>query len=330
MNQLLALLSATGLALGTQAQPTLTLTSNAPVAGTTYTQHYGPWIAAGGGGPNQTWDLSALIADSSHTVLWTAPGNTPNGPLFPTATMAEVSNAVIQYYRVASDGIHFAGSDDGTSAIVHAPQGTYLPFPCTIGTTWATPQNATFTFQGNTVVRTGTFSGQADGHGTLLMPGGSIPNVLRVHWIHEVEDDMNFFTISTTYDGFAYFVAGQAHPVAEMVTASIDFGGGTQTRQFSRWTSDISTGVAGEQKPSLGLYPNPASAEVTLNLPRSLGAASSVLIADMNGRTVLQRDLVAAEVGRATIDISSLFPGNYTITITGTNGQRSSALLCVQ
>lgn len=330
MKPLFALLGAAGLALGTQAQPVLTLATNAPVTGTTYTQHHGSWIAPGGGGPNQTWNLSALQADSSRTVQYTAPGSTANGHQFPTATMAEVNDAVTQYYRVANDGIHFAGSDDGTSVIVHAPQGTYLPFPCTIGTTWITPQNATFTFEEGTVVRTGTFSGQADGYGTLLMPGGSIPNVLRVHWIHEIEDDLGFFSISTTYDSFAYFVAGQAHPVAEVVTASIDFGGGTQTQQFSRWTSDISTTVAEEQKPSLGLYPNPASDEVTLNWPRSLGAASSVLIADMNGRTVLHRYLVAAEVGRARIDISPLFPGNYTVTITGTNGQRSSATLCVQ
>lgn len=330
MHHLLTLLIAGTFALGANAQPTLTFAVNAPVAGTNYTLHYGTWTAPGGSGPDQVWDFSGLGTDSSLTVQYTAPGNTANGTQFPDASIAEVNDVVTQYYRVATDGIHFAGSDDGTSVIVHAPQGTYLPFPCTIGTTWSSPQNANFTVEDHDVVRTGTFSGQADGYGTLLMPGGSIPNVLRVHWVHDLEDDMGFFSMSHTYDSFAYFVAGQSYPIAEVVTASINFGGGTQTRQFTRWTGDFTTAIAEEQPAILGLFPNPASDEVTLNWPAALGTPSTVTITDMAGRTVVHRYLIATQVSSARIDLSSIFPGLYQVTLTSTAGKRITGRLSVQ
>lgn len=329
MKHLLPFCSAALIATTAQAQPTLTLATNTPTVGSSYTLNYGPWIAPGGGGGDQTWDLSALGTDSSLTVQYATVASTPSGTQFPTATIAEVNDVVTQYYRVASNGIHFAGSDDGESVIVHAPQGTYLPFPCTIGTTWDSPQNATFTSEDMTVTRTGDFSGQVDGYGTLVMPGGSIPNVLRVHWIHELEDDLGLFTMTTTYDSHAYFVAGQAHPIAEIVTSSVDFGGGTQTRQFSRWTGDVSTHIEAEEAGTIRVFPNPASEDVSITWPAGLGSRAAVLVTDMAGKGVLLGRYGATPGTTTRVDIRALYPGMYQLIILGENGRRTTASLCV-
>ncbi len=241
MKTILSFCSAALIALGTQAQPTLTAATNTPQPGGGYTINYGPYVPPGGTGANQTWNLAGLATDSSITVERVPPSTTTNGGQFPTATVAEVSDAVTQYYRVAADGIHFAGSDDGNTVIVHVPMGTYLPFPCTYGTVWSSPQHATFTCEGMTVTRTGTFSGNVDGHGTLIMPNGTINNVLRVRWTHTLQDAMGPITINHLYDSYVFFKVGQAHPIAELVTATINMGGGPITNQFSRWTGDIST-----------------------------------------------------------------------------------------
>ncbi|MCC6839067.1 MAG: T9SS type A sorting domain-containing protein [Flavobacteriales bacterium] len=330
MKPFISFCSAALIAATAHAQPTFTAASNTPAPGTAYSINYGPYVAPGGAGANQTWNLSGLATDSSITVQRVLPSTTTNGAQFPTATVAEVSAAVTQYFRVAVDGIHFAGSDDGTSVVVHVPMGRYLPFPCTFGTLWSSPQHASFTYEDMTVTRTGTFSGNVDGYGTLIIPGATIPNVLRVRWTHTLQDAMGPMTINHLYDSYAFFKAGQAHPIAELVTATINMGGGPITNQFSRWTSaDLSTGIAEQQEGPLTVFPNPAVDEVTLTWSPSLGAASTVSITDMAGRAVNHSYLIADRTGRARIDVSSLLSGMYQVTLTSTNGRRTSALLRV-
>lgn len=331
MKHLITFLTAGTFALSTHAQPTFTAANHTPAPGTSYSINYGPYVPPGGAGTNQTWNLAALATDSSITVERVLPSTTPNGALFPTATVAEVSPAVTQYFRVATDGIHFSGSDDGNSMIVHVPMGKYLPFPCTFGTVWSSPQHATFTYEGMTVTRTGTFSGNVDGYGTLIIPGATIPNVLRVRWTHTLQDAMGPMSINHLYDSYAFFKAGQAHPIAELVTATINLGGGPITNQFSRWTAaDISTGINEQQAANLVAFPNPAEDEVTITWPPSFGVPSRVTITDMAGRTVLHQYLHAAHVTSARINVSSLFKGVYYLTLTRTDGRRTTTTLCVR
>jgi hypothetical protein len=330
MKTLLTLCSSGLLALNVHAQPVLSAATNSPTPGTGYTINYGPYVSPGGVGANQTWNLSGSATDSSLAVQYVAPATTPNAAQFPTATVAEMSALVTQYYRVAADGIHFAGSDDGTSLIVHAPQGKFLAFPCTFGTSWSSPQNATFDYEGMPVTRTGNFSGHADGHGTLVMPGATIPNVLRVHWTNTIEDAMDFFTISYIYDSYAYFVAGQAHPIAEIVTASIDVGSGPQVNQFSRWSGDITTSIQALRKEQISVFPNPASEEVNINLPDGFSTPLHITVVDMAGRTVLNKMLPGTNTHNARLDVRSLFPGMYQLTVTTSNGQRSTVPLIIR
>ncbi len=330
MKPFISLCSAALIAATAHAQPTFTAATNTPAPGTTYSINYGPYVAPGGAGANQTWNLTGLTTDSSTTVQRVLPSATMNGAQFPTATVAEESAAVTQYFRVAADGIHFAGSDDGTSVIVHAPMGKHLPFPCTFGTVWSSPQHATFTYDDMTVTRTGTFSGQVDGYGTLIMPGGTINNVLRVRWTHTLQDAMGPMTINHLYDSFAFFQAGQAHPIAELVTATINVGGGPITNQFSRWTGDITTGIDAAVPMDLVLSPNPAHEEVQLRLPAEFGTRAAVSVMDMAGRAVQLGHYHAGAGITVQLDVRSLRAGRYQLLVIGDNGRRASAPLLIQ
>ncbi len=330
MKTLLTICSAGLFAINAHAQPVLSAATNSPTPGNAYTINYGPYISPGGAGANQTWNLSTLATDSSLAVQYVAAASTPNAAQFPAATVAEVSALVTQYYHVASDGIHFAGSDDGTSVIAHTQMGRFLAFPCTFGTSWSSPQNATFDYEGMPVTRTGIFSGHADGYGTLVMPGATIPNVLRVHWTHTLQDALDFFTINYVYDSYAYFVAGQSHPIAEIVTASIDVGSGPQVNQFSRWSGDISTAIQALGKEHIGVFPNPASDEVNVTLPPQLMAPSHIAVVDMAGRTVFNKILSGTNTRTVRIDVNSLFSGVYHLTVITTDGQRSTVPLIIR
>ena len=326
MKKNLTLLTALAFAWNAHAQPTLTFATNAPVPGTQYTLHYGPYVAPGNAGDMQTWDLSALASDSTDVLQLVAPSSTPNGAQFPNATVAELSSEVTTYYQVNANGIHFAGSDDGVSLIVNQTVPNYLAFPCTMGSNWSTPHAATFTFDGENVHRSGEVSGEADGYGTLTMPWGTVNDVLRIHLVNTVQDSLSLFTIDYTYDSYLYYVAGQPFPIAELVSATVDFGfGQPELVQFSRWTSDVSTGLADAPAlwNDLHVYPNPASDLLNISLPSGSGTKVMASVNDAAGRTVLQAQLNAGGAV-ARLEVQHLSPGMYQLMLTDERGLRSA------
>lgn len=333
MKQTLTLIAAFAFASTAHAQPTLTFATNAPTIGTQYTLNYGNYVAPGNAGAMQTWDLSGLVSDSIDVLQMVAPSSTTNGSQFPTATVAELSSPVTTYYQVNASGIHFAGSDDGTSLIVNAPMPKYVTFPCTMGSNWSTPHAAEFEYDGDDVFRSGTVSGEADGYGTLTMPWGTVSNVLRIHLLNVMQDSMSLFTMDYTYDSYLYYVAGQSYPIAELVSATIDFGfGAPQVVQFSRWTGELSVGLGNQPSAnnSLHVYPNPTYDVVNIAIPAEIGSNASVTLIDAAGRIALQERLVSVNSPYAPLDVRNVTPGIYQVVVTDDRGHRSTALLAVR
>lgn len=328
MKQTLTLFAAAAFTMNAHAQPTLTFATNVPVIGTQYTLHYdGEYVSPGNAGAMQTWDLTGLSTDSIDVLEMVAPSSTTNGDQFPGATMAELSSPVTTYYQVTPEGIHFAGSDDGTSIIVNAPMPRYVAFPCTMGSMWITPHAAEFSYDEYEVLRSGTVSGHADGYGTVIMPWGTVENVLRIHLQNVMQDSLELFTMDYTYDSYLYYVAGQSYPLAELVTATIDMGFGNPTvTQFCRWTGELSTGVEAHAFPGTDLiaYPNPTSDVVSIAVPADMQANPSGTVMDAAGRTVHQQRLVVMSGGTAQLDLRDLLPGIYTLVILDHNGLRAS------
>lgn len=329
MKQSLTLIAASAFAMNAHAQPTLTFASNAPVVGTQYTLHYdGEYVSPGNAGAMQTWDLTGLATDSIDVLEMVAPSSTTNGDQFPNATVAELSSPVTTYYQVTPEGISFAGSDDGTSLIVNAPMPKYVAFPCTMGSTWSTPHAAEFTYDDNEVFRSGTVSGHADGYGTVIMPWGTVDNVLRIHLQNVMQDSLALFTMDYTYDSYLYYVPGQSYPLAELVTATIDMGFGNPTvTQFCRWTGEISTGVVAMPPTGneLSAYPNPTNDVVNFAVPTGMAANATVTVLDASGRAVQQERPVVMSGSTAQVDLRQLVPGIYTLVIADRDGARATA-----
>lgn len=322
MKTTIILISFSAFALTLHAQPTLTSATNAPQVGTQYTLNHGNHVSPGSAGASQTWNLTGLESDSTDLVQLVDPSNTPNGTQFPGATVAEVSNPVTSYYQATTNGIYFAGSFDGVSSIVNAPLPKSLPFPCTMGTTWSTPYAAEFDYEGEPVFRTGTVSGQADGYGTLNMPWGTVTNVLRIHLTHTLQDSLSLFNIDYTYDSYLYYAPGQSHPIAELVSSTIDFGFGVpDVVEFSRWTGELNTMVQeGHDHALLHLFPNPANEQVNLVLPSSLRGPVQVDILDASGHVAKQPGVGSNAAGVLTLDVTELVAGIYHVRATAPSG----------
>ena len=312
-------------ALGAQAQPVLTHDSNAPVIGATYTMRYGDHVSPGAPGAQQTWDLSGLTTDSTSLVRILPVASTPNGNLFPNATYAEDDGGVITYFRSTPTGIQFAGSDDGEGTLItYSQMGRHLSFPCSFGSTWTDTEVGAFDLEDIHVDRSGTVTATADGYGTLVMPFGTIPNVLRVHWVNTGQDVMDLFTMNYTYDSYIYLTPGNQYPIAQLVTSSVAVLGNTQTVQFSRWVGSLSTDVAAiaEVEDGLHVFPNPATDELRFEVPADMGHGIRATITDARGQMVRDEPVTADS---APIDLRALHSGMYQLSLISPAGERRFA-----
>jgi len=111
----------------------------------------------------------------------------------------------------------------------------------------------------------------------------------------------------------AYFVKDQAGVVYKIIFTEF---GGAADGNFIFEVKSLAVGIEETGTASLGLFPNPARDEVMVRLPPGLYRHVVVRVADIRGREVMrfeettQRDLLS-------LDVASLLPGLYTVTLTG-------------
>lgn len=70
----------------------------------------------------------------------------------------------------------------------------------------------------------------------------------------------------------------------------------------------------GEADLSIGLYPNPASDELNIDLGGYLGAPAYISVFNSLGQPVMAKQIEAIQVATERLDLSNLEPGMYTIT----------------
>lgn len=315
-----------------QAQPVLTQAANAPTAGTSYTMHYGAYVAPGAAGANQHWDLSALVSDSTNLIQLVQPSSTPNGTSFPGATVSETGATATMYFRTAPDGMYFVGSD-ADLVIVNSDQAKYLPFPCTYQTAWSDDFASTFEAEDFQVFRSGTLTGMVDGYGSVILPSGTENNVLRIRWHEETIDSTEFFVMHTTYDSYLFYAVGRSYPLAQLVTATASFLGQTTTITYAQWVGGLSTNTPEMPEvstPEVDLYPVPTSGLLNFTLPASFSGTPLITITNTAGRTVRQLPGAKWNGRGGQVDVGTLAAGIYTLTAIDENGHRAARTFVVQ
>jgi hypothetical protein len=316
----------------TQAQPVLTFAGQAPQPGTSYTMRYGPYVSPGNAGADQTWDLSGLETDSTLFIQLVQPGLTPNGGMFPTSTVAETGGEATMYFRSANDGMFFVGSEAEDLLIVNSDQGRYLPFPCTYQTNWTDAVAAQFTVDDIDVTRTGTITGVADGYGTLILPSGTVNNVLRIHWVQQTLDETQFFDMETTYDSYLFYAIGQPYPLVQLVSTTVNLFGDPFTEQYAQWVGGPTTGLPSVQSDPFGMeiFPVPASDRVSFELPLHFSGSPLITITDLSGKRVKDIGKLSVNGTKGQLDVSGFVPGVYCFMAIDEFGQCAVARFVVQ
>ncbi|HEX2618439.1 MAG TPA: T9SS type A sorting domain-containing protein [Flavobacteriales bacterium] len=308
------LLSCTLIGAAASTAQTLTSPTNNMVPGDVFIVQNGTGPAPGHTG-SANWNYSSLtVVGEPYTENCETPSSSVYAAYFPTATV-RVGDS---FMRCDATGLYFLGWGALHPLILDDPWHQFA-FPCSYNTTWTDTFSGT---DGMGYTTSGTTTGLADATGALVMPYGTIPNVLRlrVATTNTINDNGNISTDENVL--YFYMKPGVHYPV---VIANED-------HTYVDWLDQASVGVDELLAHSIGVdvFPNPAAdaADVVYS---ATGERLQLTVVDIAGAVVMERTLTASVgIQREHLDVSSLAKGLYTIRITNANGGQGMRRLVVQ
>lgn len=325
--------SGTLTAICAAAQPTLDQ-GNAPIVGFSYSVAVADPVLLPGTGPGQTWDASGTFQSNTLTVDQIDLSASTAGASFPNAEVVSASGVTEDYIDVASDGLYIVGAYNASLPItsVYTNAYQYLQFPCTLGTSWTDTYAGSYTYGANTYAQSGTGTYEATGYGSLVLPWGTVDNVLRIDGTELYQESGNGSVYEYEASFSFFYKPGVGHYVAKGIASTSELNGSPAgDQEYFLFLEANSIGIGERALSSIGLevFPNPASDEAVLVFTAEGGVTLTVL--DAAGRTVMDQALPRSGAGlfREVLDVRGLPTGLYTAVVNGSKGERGSTRFVV-
>ena len=181
------------------------------------------------------------------------------------------------------------------------------------------------------------YSVEADAYGTLLLPGTTLKNVLRVVTTHSYIYDNNYTSTVVTY---RWYVKSHRYPVLSLIFEKRNDGTLYPLKGAYNAVVEAPEILAKAEKEgkgavtTLNLYPNPFSAE--LNVKYALSARTNVTIALYNAQGLLVKTLLqqnqeeGAYTSTYTNEVQSIPAGMYVLRVEANGGVLSQQVVKVQ
>ena len=214
------------------AQPVLTFENNSPQIGQTYRASVMldtfPELP---GGPNAVWDFSALepflYSDNTPAeltfsyndlALETWSNEFPDGDI---TESCDLCSTTFIYDSDESARIHSGfyatvinNNQPADWFVYYQNEQIRFPYPFAYDNQSNDTYYSEYELGGFSFTRSGTIESHADGYGTVILPWGTIPNVLRVHIImNEVEQIPNFNPAFGEFHVYEYYAPGVTIPI---------------------------------------------------------------------------------------------------------------------
>ncbi len=294
------------------AQPVMTSAALSPNPGEVF---YGRMcdttgITPGASGPSAVWNFSGLTTTGGDTLAYDSCAATPYCDSFPGSNLVSYNAGDYMYAVKSTSGItaigvasslftmHISGGKD----VAYFPL-TYLSYHT--DTSYLAIDGFSYQHHQDSM--------SYDAYGTLTLPTGTYPNVIRVHQTSIVTDSSFGFptwTVSTTQtETYNWFDSGFHNP---LLTITLDSANGNTVEYFVH-------GGPLSQKPviaaaaDLKVFPNPATNALNLSFELTDNTGASITLTDITGRTVA---VVPAEqmkngLNNIVIPVSDLAAGMY-------------------
>ncbi len=312
------------LSLAVNAQ-TLTQVTHAPFPGDLFSTYQcdSTTITPGSAGAGATWNYASLIVHSSTLLNYTGSAST-NTAYNPADVMVSSSLSNSSYFRSTNSDLKYYGGNmnfNGTNVVLnYASPATFAAYPMSLNTTVQSITSGTANV-GFALPFNGTCTVLADATGTLVLPGRTFDNVLRVSTTQNLNVNSGFATVNQlNYD--YYYPGYSKNPIFTISTTTLITtlpSPSTNTQTMVYVLKDYAVvGLKEQQKNTIDLavFPNPASTSIhfaTINTD-----ATKIVACDVTGK------VVATELffeGKTTINLSQMNSGIYMYSVIGKNNQ---------
>lgn len=290
------------------------------------------WQDPGDGGTGLSWDYSDLSANSVLGTGVVDPSTTSNGGQFPDATHAITQAGNVEYLKITDSEMTRIGVSSAQTVISYQDGEDMLRIPMSYGDSYTDAFAGTFNVSGINYYRSGTITMEADATGTLMMPYGTVNNVLRVKAVESYQDSFNFAgnpsVIHYESEVYIWYKPGVRAPVLSFSMVSADNPPNTFT--FGAYLEETAVSVAEVSDPDtrLDVFPNPATGQCNIRFQLEQPQQVRISLIDRLGREVaaLQSGDYAAGSHQVSFPTEAYPSGLYYLRFQGEQKQQSIAL----
>ncbi|HRH36707.1 MAG TPA: hypothetical protein PK760_00080, partial [Flavobacteriales bacterium] len=229
------------------------------------------------------------------------------------------------YYQPGDTALYWLGTYTDSALVRFDPPLVVLDLPCSFMTTWSDSGVAAVTGSGRIDMRVTTLQAQADAWGTLVMPYGTVNNVLRVRYELKVTSRSAPNVVHMREVRYAWYCDRTPMPLLIVVERY----GWPPPEKFMRWLdgSWLDDPTKFFQPVVLRAFPDPCDDILTVDLPAMRADRTLLVLIDGGGhvRKQWQAEFTGPQTRRLTLDMADVPSGNYTLTWTGTNGTLGNA-----
>lgn len=264
-------------------------------------------------GSNVTWDFSNLVATT------TVVTNAYIDPATASVTSPTSCNIIqrqgnsytfLKTTATPTTQTELVGVNLGTISVTFTNTGVLARYPISYG--YSLTDNLSGSV-GGTAQATGTLTGLADGHGTLVLPNGNVyNNVLRVKSTQIINVNVFILTLASLKQTvYSYYHASSKFPVLTINRSTSTFS--TTTTEAVTVTANKETFVIGIKENDFTplqfiMFPNPASNSLQVALYNGK-QPESIKITDVTGKEV------AVFQNQSQLNIEHLQSGLYFVEV---------------
>jgi hypothetical protein len=304
----------------------LTQTNHAPALGESFmtTGVSSVGVMPGASGSGATWNFTSITttsATTNYSVVSTA--STGSASTYPSSSVSVQWGSNNNFYSSTASSLSFWGGNmslAGTSALLtFTSPAIYAKYPMSLITTTTSMIGG----NANILGQPGTFSGSVtatvDGSGTLMLPGFTIPNVLRLMTSSAYSFTFTFTNGTATQNKWEWYNPGSPKsPLFAISNTTLTSGLGTTTETLVTINSMYVLGVKEQASftSEFSVYPNPSNGVVTLDYANVNGGTASYEIVNALGATVVKNELPSqAGASKVSLNLGNLDSGVYFVKL---------------
>jgi hypothetical protein len=311
------LILAVVLSSAVHTQPVITVLDG-PAIGDAFAIRSGTFVMDQGSGSGLTWDYSSIGGGIVTNVSIDEASTSSYASTFPDADLVMTGGFSDDFISNDATGLFVHGYASLFSTVILSDPSKQLAYPMQMGSTWTDDYSG---LQGS-LMFDGTLTCLVNGYGDVVMPYGTVNNVLRI----SCSNDQIAFTTPQTIqlDSIVlYYKNDFPWYLIRSTRRTIYQNGIPQGQQNTLvYSAPVGTDIDDLDLAGLGidLYPNPATSTLTVNATVPDGEIV-LTVYTSDGKMIQQQNFHAsAGVVQRSVNVEDLPPGLYVVEVQEASG----------